>query len=173
MTAYINCTSMLSRYHCNRKVRDWLKTNRAQEHIQELSRRLRLSKNAIVKVAKGGSSPGTEIHPALESAFVKWIKRLPSLKPEEQEQFKLQALIGGQMEVDVEAGRADLVTDDSVYEVKRARSWKAALGQVIAYTTFNNKTPVIALFDHAHMKQKKKDTIQCVCERVGVQVRYL
>ena len=47
---------------------------------------------------------------------------------------KLWQAIGGQREVPGAFGRIDLLTDSELIECKEVRGWKAALGQVLAYS---------------------------------------
>lgn len=48
-------------------------------------------------------------------------------------QKALQDEIGGQTEVLTPVGRIDLLTDKELIEVKDAKNWKAAIGQIISY----------------------------------------
>jgi len=59
--------------------------------------------------------------------------KISSRRPERKVQLKLQALLGGKVEVRTLAGNIDLLTSDQIIEVKGIKDWKAALGQIIVY----------------------------------------
>lgn len=75
---------------------------------------------------------------------------------------------GARVEVPCSAGFADIVTPAEVIEVKRAPLWKAALGQVLAYSPdFPGRKPRVHLFgpglEHFRLAA-------VTCERFGVRV---
>lgn len=51
-------------------------------------------------------------------------------------QKKLQKLLGGEIEVETPCGYIDLLTSDSIIEIKTFYNWKHALGQILAYGNF-------------------------------------
>lgn len=57
----------------------------------------------------------------------------------------IQSLIGGDREVQVQGGRADLVTDEYAIEIEWAPKWKEAIGQALWYALNTNKKPGIIL----------------------------
>lgn len=57
----------------------------------------------------------------------------------------IQSLIGGDREVQVQGGRADLVTDEYAFEIEWAPKWKEAIGQALWYALNTNKKPGIIL----------------------------
>ena len=59
--------------------------------------------------------------------------KIPSRELEKKIQLRLQASIGGDVEVKTLAGNIDLLTTDQIIEVKGVKSWKSALGQILAY----------------------------------------
>lgn len=62
-------------------------------------------------------------------------------------QANLQQLLGGRREVRCQAGIIDLLTDDYLIEVKHYKSWKHALGQLIAYDMYvKNRQLGLALY---------------------------
>lgn len=75
---------------------------------------------------------------------------------------------GSRTEVQCSSGIVDIVTPTEIIEVKRAPMWKAALGQVLAYSSdFPRHAPRVHLFgpDAEHFY------VACVtCERFGVRV---
>ena len=57
----------------------------------------------------------------------------------------IQSLIGGEREVQVVGGRADLVTDEYAIEIEWAPKWKEAIGQCLWYAMNTGKKPGIIL----------------------------
>ena len=57
----------------------------------------------------------------------------------------IQQLIGGEREVSVTSGRADLVHLDHAYEIEWANKWKESIGQSLWYALQLNKKPGIIL----------------------------
>ena len=49
---------------------------------------------------------------------------------------KLAKSLNGKTEVKVPTGRIDILTNNQIIEVKHIKKWKAALGQIIAYSSF-------------------------------------
>lgn len=75
---------------------------------------------------------------------------------------------GSRTEVPCSAGVVDIVTPREIIEVKRAPLWKAAMGQVLAYSSdFPNQTPRVHLFgpDVEHFR-----LAAITCERFGVRL---
>jgi hypothetical protein len=80
----------------------------------------------------------------------------------------LQLELGGEIEVDNKAGRADLVTYTHVIEVKIFYNWKHALGQIIAYgREFPDLKMAICLFG-GHISEYNKDT----CRTNNIEIMY-
>jgi hypothetical protein len=80
----------------------------------------------------------------------------------------------GKTDVETRAGFADVVTSNSVIEVKLWKNWKHALGQVLAYGTFiKGKEKRIHLFADATDKDAActvTTTARDVCSTYGVTV---
>lgn len=53
---------------------------------------------------------------------------------EKEVQLRLQAELGGEIEVPCADGYIDLLTSTEIIEVKEARRWKEALGQILIYS---------------------------------------
>ena len=51
-------------------------------------------------------------------------------------QLSLKKQLGGQIEVQTPLGRIDLLTENKVIEIKEAKAWKSAIGQLLAYGQF-------------------------------------
>ena len=79
--------------------------------------------SAIAKLDKAGLLPD-------------WFEREIYDNPEYQVVKRLQTELGGQIEVVTAVGRIDLLTNTEVIEVKEVSDWKAALGQILAYSSF-------------------------------------
>ena len=80
---------------------------------------------------------------------------------------------GGRREVPVAGiGIIDLLTKDFVIEVKKVSQWKAALGQVLAYSTkYPNKKRKLILTPETCAYNKR--TIEQVCSNYDVIVEFL
>ena len=67
-------------------------------------------------------------------------------------------------------GRADVVTDEYVIEIKHYRHWKSAFGQVLAYCIhFGSRKPWVHFFGKKP-SQSVLDTIRTFGERHGVRL---
>lgn len=78
---------------------------------------------AITKLDKAGLLPD-------------WFEVETYENPEYQVVQRLQAKLGGQTEVVTAVGRIDLLTEAEIIEVKQVSDWKAALGQLLTYSSF-------------------------------------
>lgn len=78
--------------------------------------------------------------------------------------------LGGRTEVRLTAGRADIVTDTHVYEVKEITAWKGAVGQAIVYSMELQRLPGVALYGAMPPGYQGLGTILDVCCRLGVVV---
>lgn len=87
--------------------------------------------------------------------------------------YELHNYFGGEMEVIIPAGRIDLITDDSIIEVKEINNWKHAIGQVLAYkeSLSSDKEPVIFLFGEVNNEQSL-DLINSVCGSLSISVMF-
>lgn len=75
----------------------------------------------------------------------------------------------GQCEVKTPAGKIDVLTPKYLYEVKVARNWKAALGQVLAYArAYPNHKPRLYLFGDKGAITKRDVEEHCRATGVGV-----
>jgi len=81
----------------------------------------------------------------------------------------LQKQLGGVIEQKTRHGFIDLLTDDVVFEIKKASEWKHALGQVIAYgCDYPAKRKALVLFDSSSFFNN--ELIADVCASVNVEV---
>lgn len=89
------------------------------------------------------------------------------------DEFKANG-VGVHREVKLGAlGVVDLVTDTELIEIKKVTRWKAALGQVLVYSThasMQSKQRVVHLFGSCRRTQKR--IIRCACLELGVLVRF-
>lgn len=90
------------------------------------------------------------------------------------ESFAAQRLIDTiledyEKEVTTPSGRIDVLTSDSIYEVKVCDRWKEGVGQLCAYGVFyQNHNKVLVLFDHEQCKILSD--IKYVCAQLGIDV---
>ena len=90
--------------------------------------------------------------------------------PEKEVQQKLAKSTGGIAEVKCGAGFIDLLTDDSIIEIKKASLWKSAIGQVLSYGTYYpNHRKVICLFGAS--KYFDWETVERCCHDLGIEVK--
>lgn len=74
----------------------------------------------------------------------------------------------GKCEVKTPVGYIDVLTDKYVYEVKIAKRWKEAVGQVLAYQAhYPNHKPRLYLYGKPSIKKK---TIEEQCRALGIVV---
>ena len=88
---------------------------------------------------------------------------------------RLALLLNGEIEFETEFGKADVVSDKEVIEIKRLCNWKYALGQVLIYTTdpvLSGKTMRIHLFDYEQVSVIEINKIEKVCTRFGCEVTF-
>lgn len=86
-------------------------------------------------------------------------------------QTQLQTKVGGQVEVKTKLGRIDLLTDNTIYELKHFRLWKSAVGQLLAYgETYPRHRKVLALFGKPG---DDIETIRNILGKVGIELEVL
>ena len=75
------------------------------------------------------------------------------------------------MEVPVPCGRIDVLTDSEIIEVKEAKGWKGAIGQIISYGIYYpERTKRIHLFGKC--SQKTKALISSHCAPLDIRVTF-
>lgn len=93
----------------------------------------------VTRIAKDLDLHRITVSRALSVLYQKgYIDRQPKEQnsPEGKVRDRLQSQLGGLTEVATPAGRIDLLTQTEIIEVKHLSEWKAAMGQVLAYSGF-------------------------------------
>lgn len=129
--------------------------------------RLFWKRGASSRVVKHETSPPLAVHaPPVKPPS-------PTKRQRIKHEFKVRdalaaAYPGSRIEVPCSSGIVDVLTDKELIEVKRAPMWKAALGQVLAYSSdFPRHRPRVHLFgpDAQHFY-----VAAVTCERFGVRL---
>lgn len=100
----------------------------------------------------------------------KFETELIHIKPSDQKndkekiiQKKLQMLLGGEIEVETPCGYIDLLTKDSVIEIKVFYNWKYALGQVLSYSNYYpNYKKVVYFFKECDEDEYDEELIKII-----------
>lgn len=110
------------------------------------------------------------ISPTFGLKVSKWIEQWRQVKTENESEYKesisritpesdkvyrerlirdkLALEYSGKVEVETKFGKIDVLTDDMIIEVKTAKSWKHALGQILAYSEeYPGHRKAVCLFD--------------------------
>jgi hypothetical protein len=88
---------------------------------------------------------------------------------EDQIQQNLANRFNCKREVRCPCGRVDLLSDEMLIEVKTARLWKSAVGQVLSYAShFPGRQQVIYLFDVP--ESFDIDAVSDTCRNLGIIV---
>jgi RecB family endonuclease NucS len=86
-------------------------------------------------------------------------------------QEKLAKEVNGQMEIQTNVGRIDILTSEEIIEVKKAASWKHAIGQINAYSVYYPKHQKrIHLF--GKLPKNSYEDIYLNCERDNIRFTY-
>lgn len=105
----------------------------------------------------------------------RWGKEQEKDDIENQVRERLRDQYGGLAEVPTAVGRIDLLTYTEVIEVKHIRGWKAALGQVLAYSSlYPEHGKRIHLFYKEDDLPKKpyREEIEVICSALNVTVTF-
>ena len=90
-------------------------------------------------------------------------------------QLRLAKHLKGKCEVETPVGRIDVLTDSEIIEVKTARGWKSALGQVLAYSDYypnhNKRVHLFGKLEQGYLS-KNLSKITETCLRQGVIVTF-
>ena len=78
------------------------------------------------------------------------------------------------MEVGSRYGKIDILTDSEIIEVKRYKTWKHALGQVLVYgIEYPNHKKVLYLYGTAKPRKSSWELICNACKNFEVECRFL
>lgn len=98
------------------------------------------------------------------------IKSNPADQPERLIRDQLAATMGGDIEVECETGWIDILTKTHLVEVKRAKLWKHAVGQLVAYgLDYPGHRLMMYLFDADRCDH---ELIEQKCGALGIEVRF-
>lgn len=119
---------------------------------------------------------GCKSNPTIIKKLKKLKKKKNNNKTEKEVQKRIyykEYVKGDEMEVKCIYGRIDIMTNNEIIEVKTAKHWKHALGQIKVYhKLFKDKKMRIHLFDHHSMSKKEKDEIVKVCKDESIKVTW-
>lgn len=91
--------------------------------------------------------------------------------PESWYQKRLAKKLGGDIEVQTPVGRIDILTKTEIIEVKTAKNWKAAIGQVKSYGRYyTNHSLRIHLF--GAIKPSQLILIKQTCKDEGIALTH-
>lgn len=112
---------------------------------------------------------------ANENRFSNQVKQIKPDSLKDDTEAKIQKLLhkklGGEIEVGVEAGFIDLLTETKLIEIKYGPNWKNGIGQLIAYGSFYPKhDKVLYLFDHY---DDNKKMIIDICSDSNISVKFI
>jgi hypothetical protein len=82
----------------------------------------------------------------------------------------LAAAMGGQSEVKVAFGRADVLTQKYAVEVDFLPKWKEGMGQAIHYADVTDRRPVLAVIHQERPDQALLEQIESLCTKNGVKL---
>lgn len=84
---------------------------------------------------------------------------------------RLAKELKGQVEVKTDAGYIDVLTEDEVIEVKEAKKWKAAIGQVISYGEYY-KDKIKRIHLYGDVGKGNLDSALQVCRENSIKLTY-
>jgi hypothetical protein len=100
------------------------------------------------------------------------LKPSKSVQREREVQEYLRRKLEGEVEVETPAGYIDMLTDSSVIEIKNAKHWKHALGQVLAYGVHYPQLKLeVYLFSDDEGGIEDEELIRKTLEKYGVVLR--
>jgi hypothetical protein len=120
-------------------------------------------------LASAGLLP--ELEPEPQMPTVRAVARVTAIDRDKTERLSCEWMaenLGGMLEFGVPAGRIDVLTESTVFEVKQAHNWKHALGQVLVYGSyFPDREKVIVLVGKT---QQHIEIAKSHCAAFNVQV---
>ncbi len=161
-----------------RDPRRW-KRESGKQAVDFISKKLKVAREKIY-VTKRGRGGGTWAHGDIFDEYKRYLtmRRPPNLQFKEK---NVQRLLAERLrtkygedvlrEVQTEAGSVDILTPTHIIEVKNAREWKAALGQVLVYSGyFEDKKLRIHLFGNTN--KESSAIIIKTCKRFDITVTF-
>ena len=158
---------------CKQFGKSWAMFDRLVEtkaFIRDYCDKHKVSKKELVHTLKGS---GTFIHPDIAERLLWWLKKGESKKAftEKAVQKRLAAKHASQMEVQCKSGVIDILFSDEIVEVKNAKDWKGAIGQVLVYNLeYPTRKPRIHLFNCGSNEWKMM--ITSFCSQLNVRVTF-
>lgn len=105
------------------------------------------------------------------SCYIRRNERSGKIINERSVQKRLQLLFKGKSKC-VPHGRIDILTHDTIIEIKVWKNWCKAIGQIIYYSQFYpNHKRLIYFFGNAPPKPKK-EAILTACKRANIDIQY-
>lgn len=175
-SGYLNATRLCAAYNIqngtSKQPSDWTKTKRAKDYIAYVASVQGLLEKDLIESIQGGDDQGTWIHPGLKDYFTEWLYQKSNKDFHEKSfQLRLAEQLGGNTEVVTPVGTIDVLTATEIIEVKKAKLWKSALGQILAYGHFfPSHKKRIHLLGIVHTSAYK--TIESIASTYGVSVTY-
>lgn len=86
---------------------------------------------------------------------------------------KLVNTMNGIAEVKTPVGVIDIMTEDKIIEIKEIKNWKHAVGQILSYSVFIDKTKCIYLFNDSNNELDEiidVNLIHKVCKEFDIEV---
>jgi len=171
---YTNATAM-----CKANGKLWgtyWKTQKAQSFANAVKERHGLDESVIS--IQGGDDPtiqGTWVHIEVANHLLTWLqennKECKHNKSEAKVRDRLASSINGKTEIVTPVGNIDVLTSTQIIEIKDAKSWKCALGQVIAYGHYYpSHKKRIHLFNKEY--SQSKSIIEDICKKQDVIVTW-
>lgn len=114
--------------------------------------------------------------------FYKAVKNLQELgeypteslraSPEKVVRDRLKTQLGGLAEVTTPVGRIDLLTNTEVIEVKNVKDWKAAMGQVVAYSAYfpNHQKRLHLFYGKTSKPSTELGEAYRICSELGIVI---
>jgi hypothetical protein len=134
----------------------------------------RITKRAEEKIPNSEKRQSNFLGNYLDGKSTLLIQRVRLHVPDKSEEHVWTSffadLIGGNTEVEIDRGRADILTDNYAIEVDFLRKWKEGLGQALYYAKATNRIAVLALIEEGIVEDELLKTIESLCTEKGVKV---
>jgi hypothetical protein len=167
---YVNATKLCKK--AGKRISNWYTNAASKKHIDEISELINHEYDPIYTIENGKSSTrGTYVSLKLLPEIIRWIGKDRCEAREADVRDRLAKLVDGKIEVSCLHGRIDVLSATEIIEVKIAKKWKYAWGQIMAYgKDFPDHKPRIHLFDVPNTMDR--DEITGFCLKHGINVTY-